>query len=40
VTKQEKYEKIAEKKIATSIETLCKGLPTEIATILTYARYN
>jgi len=37
-TKQEKYEKIMEAKIATPIETLCKGFPEEFATYLNYCR--
>ncbi|CAK68345.1 unnamed protein product (macronuclear) [Paramecium tetraurelia] len=36
--KKDKYEKIMEKKISTSIETLCKGFPQELATYLTYVR--
>jgi hypothetical protein len=36
--KKDKYEKIMEKKISTSIESLCKGFPAEFATYLTYVR--
>ena len=36
--KKDKYEKIMEKKISTSIESLCKGYPAELATYLTYVR--
>ncbi len=35
---KEKYEKIKEKKISTSLDDLCKGLPEEIKVFLTYAR--
>ena len=37
-TKKEKYEKIRDKKLATSIEGLCKGFPDEFGTYLSYAR--
>jgi hypothetical protein len=37
-TKKEKYERISEKKITTSVEQLCKGFPSEFATYLNYAR--
>lgn len=37
-TKKQKYEKISDKKYATSIETLCKGLPAEFAMYLNYCR--
>ncbi|XP_058515910.1 casein kinase I-like, partial [Ochotona princeps] len=37
-TKQEKYHKIMEKKVATSVESLCKGYPPEFATYLNYCR--
>ena len=37
-SKRDKYEKIMEKKLATSIETLCKGFPIEFVTYLTYCR--
>ncbi|KAH9597377.1 Protein kinase domain [Trypanosoma melophagium] len=37
-TKQEKYALIAEKKMSTSLETLCKGTPTEFAAYLNYTR--
>lgn len=37
-TKKEKYERISEKKITTSVEQLCKGFPAEFATYLNYAR--
>jgi len=36
--KKDKYEKIIEKKLATSFETLCKGFPIEFFTYLTYCR--
>lgn len=38
VTKQQKYERISEKKMATPVETLCKGTPIEFATYLDYCR--
>ena len=37
-TKQEKYHKINEKKMATPVEYLCLGLPIEFATFLHYCR--
>jgi casein kinase 1 len=37
-TKKEKYDKIMETKIATPIETLCKGYPEEFAIYLNYCR--
>lgn len=37
-TKQQKYERISEKKMATPIEVLCKGAPCEFATYLNYCR--
>lgn len=37
-TKKEKYDLIMEKKIEISIESLCEGLPKEIAEIVTYIR--
>ena len=37
-TKKEKYEKIRDKKLSTSIETLTKGLPEEFAIYLNYFR--
>ncbi|TRY68791.1 hypothetical protein TCAL_08901 [Tigriopus californicus] len=37
-TKAQKYEKISEKKLSTSVEDLCKGQPTEFATYLNYCR--
>jgi len=37
-TKKEKYSKIAEKKMSTPIELLCKHFPTEFATYLNYCR--
>jgi len=36
--KKDKYERIMEKKLSTSIDTLCKGLPNEFAQFLTYCR--
>jgi len=36
--KKDKYEQIMEKKIATPIDFLCKGFPTEFVTFLTYCR--
>jgi len=36
--KKEKYERIMEKKLSTPIDYLCKGLPTEFVTYLTYCR--
>ncbi|PSS07337.1 Casein kinase 1-like protein [Actinidia chinensis var. chinensis] len=35
-TKKQKYEKISEKKISTSIETLCRGYPTEFGSYFHY----
>jgi len=37
-TKKEKYERISEKKIITSVEQLCKGFPAEFAAYLNFAR--
>ncbi|GAB1598785.1 casein kinase I [Argonauta hians] len=37
-TKKQKYEKISERKMSTSIETLCKGYPTEFTMYLNYCR--
>jgi len=37
-TKKEKYERISEKKITTSVEQLCKGFPPEFTTYLNYTR--
>lgn len=37
-TKQQKYERISEKKMATPIDVLCKGAPVEFATYLNYCR--
>ena len=37
-TKQEKYDRISEKKMATPIEALCKSFPGEFATYLNYSR--
>jgi serine/threonine protein kinase len=37
-TMKEKYEKIMEKKISSSIETLCKGFPDEIPAFIHYTR--
>jgi casein kinase 1/casein kinase 1 epsilon len=36
--KKEKYQKIMEKKLGTTIDSLCKGFPHELATFLTYCR--
>lgn len=37
-TKRQKYEKICEKKMATSVDELCKGYPKEFAMYLNYCR--
>jgi len=37
-TKKEKYEKIRDKKLATQVETLCKGYPEEFAKYMDYTR--
>ncbi|XP_042403894.1 casein kinase 1-like protein 2 isoform X2 [Zingiber officinale] len=37
-TKKQKYERISEKKVATSIEALCRGYPTEFASYFHYCR--
>ncbi|GLT55950.1 hypothetical protein SLA2020_290290 [Shorea laevis] len=37
-TKKQKYEKICEKKVSTSIELLCQGYPTEFASYFHYCR--
>ncbi|XP_042426987.1 casein kinase I-like [Zingiber officinale] len=37
-TKKQKYERISEKKVATSIEALCKGYPSEFASYFHYCR--
>ncbi|XP_064959390.1 casein kinase 1-like protein 2 isoform X1 [Musa acuminata AAA Group] len=37
-TKKQKYEKISEKKVATSIEALCRGYPSEFASYFHYCR--
>ncbi|XP_042406199.1 casein kinase I-like isoform X1 [Zingiber officinale] len=37
-TKKKKYEKISEKKVATSIEALCRGFPFEFASYFHYCR--
>ncbi|CAF4161064.1 unnamed protein product, partial [Adineta steineri] len=37
-TKKQEYEKISEKKMATPIEILCKGFPTEFAMYFNYCR--
>ncbi|XP_060218473.1 casein kinase 1-like protein 2 isoform X2 [Lycium barbarum] len=37
-TKKQKYEKISEKKVSTSIETLCRGYPAEFASYFHYCR--
>jgi serine/threonine protein kinase len=36
--KKEKYQKIMEKKLGTTIESLCKGFPNEFVTFLSYSR--
>jgi len=38
MNKKEKYEKIMEKKLSVPIDLLCKGLPSEFITYLTYVR--
>lgn len=38
VTKKQKYEKISEKKSATTVDTLCKGFPAEFSMYLNYCR--
>lgn len=38
VTKKQKYEKIAEKKLSTSIATLCRGFPAEFSMYFNYCR--
>ncbi|XP_072995300.1 casein kinase 1-like protein 2 [Typha latifolia] len=37
-TKKQKYEKISERKVATSIEALCRGYPVEFASYFHYCR--
>lgn len=37
-TKKQKYEKISEKKMATTVEMLCKGFPAEFSMYLNYCR--
>lgn len=37
-TKKQKYEKISDKKISTSIEALCRGYPSEFASYFHYCR--
>ncbi|XP_020223414.1 casein kinase 1-like protein 2 [Cajanus cajan] len=37
-TKKQKYEKISEKKVSTSIESLCRGYPSEFASFFHYCR--
>jgi casein kinase 1 len=37
-TKQQKYDRISEKKMATPVEALCKGFPSEFSTYLNYNR--
>ncbi|KFK40308.1 hypothetical protein AALP_AA3G358100 [Arabis alpina] len=36
--KKQKYDKISEKKVSTTIETLCRGYPTEFASYFHYCR--
>ncbi|XP_020583613.1 casein kinase 1-like protein 2 isoform X2 [Phalaenopsis equestris] len=36
--KKQKYEKISEKKVSTSVEALCRGYPTEFASYFHYCR--
>ncbi|CAH8338218.1 unnamed protein product [Eruca vesicaria subsp. sativa] len=37
-TKKQKYERISEKKVSTSIESLCRGYPSELASYFHYCR--
>ncbi|CAK9177135.1 unnamed protein product [Ilex paraguariensis] len=37
-TKKQKYEKISERKVSTSIEALCRGYPSEVASYFHYCR--
>ncbi|KAL2327223.1 hypothetical protein Fmac_020650 [Flemingia macrophylla] len=37
-TKKQKYDRISEKKVSTSIEALCRGYPTEFASYFHYCR--
>ncbi|XP_077216450.1 casein kinase 1-like protein 2 [Tasmannia lanceolata] len=37
-TKKQKYDKISERKVSTSIEVLCRGYPTEFASYFHYCR--
>ncbi|MCH88067.1 casein kinase I isoform delta-like protein, partial [Trifolium medium] len=37
-TKKQKYDRISEKKVNTSIEALCRGYPTEFASYFHYCR--
>ncbi|MED6118735.1 Casein kinase 1-like protein 2 [Stylosanthes scabra] len=37
-TKKQKYDKISEKKVSTSIESLCRGYPSEFASYFHYCR--
>ncbi|XP_022723279.1 casein kinase 1-like protein 2 isoform X2 [Durio zibethinus] len=37
-TRKQKYDKISEKKVSTSTETLCRGYPTEFASYFHYCR--
>ena len=37
-TKKEKYEKIKQKKISTSLDSLCHGLPDDFKKFIQYAR--
>ncbi|CAF1363606.1 unnamed protein product [Adineta ricciae] len=38
VSKRQKYERISEKKMSTSVAELCKGFPAEFSSYLTYCR--
>lgn len=38
ISRRQKYDKIKERKLATRVESLCRGLPDEFATYLNYVR--